>query len=77
MVAPNETVNFTKALLAALPLPPAGKRHSFKDARVKGLIIRVTANGQKTFQLYQKHQGRPVRETTPTSPRTGCARKSL
>lgn len=68
MVAPNETVNFTKALLAALPLPPAGKRHSFKDARVKGLIIRVTANGQKTFQLYQKHQGRPVRVTLGTFP---------
>ena len=30
---------------------------------MKGLIIRVTAKGQKTFQLYQKHQGRPVRVT--------------
>lgn len=63
MVAPNETVNFTKAVLGALPLPSSGKRFSFKDERVKGLIIRVTANGQKTFQLYQKHQGRPVRIT--------------
>lgn len=63
MVAPNDTINFTKAVLGALPLPPTGKRFSFKDARAKGLIIRVTANGTKTFQLYQKHQGRPVRVT--------------
>ena len=68
MVAPNEIVNFTKKVLDALPVPPSGKRFSFKDARVKGLIIRVTANGQKTFQLYQKHQGRPVRVTLGTFP---------
>lgn len=68
MVAPNEIVTFTKKILEALPLPSIGKRHSFKDERVKGLIIRVTANGQKTFQLYQKHQGRPVRVTLGTFP---------
>lgn len=68
MVAPNEIVNFTKKILEALPLPVTGKRHSFKDERMKGLIIRVTANGQKTFQLYQKHQGRPVRVTLGTFP---------
>ena len=63
MVAPNDSFNFTKAALNALPLPPDGTRASFKDTRVKGLIVRVTANGKKTFQLYQKHQGRPVRVT--------------
>tara|TARA_R110000787_G_scaffold262422_9_gene368021 strand:+ start:16135 stop:17457 length:1323 start_codon:yes stop_codon:yes gene_type:complete len=68
MVAPNESINFTKAVLSTLPLPPRGKRFSFKDTRVTGLIIRVTANGQKTFQLYQKHQGRPVRVTLGTFP---------
>ena len=61
MVAPNEKVNFTKKTLEALPLPPLGKRFAFKDAKERGLIIRVTSSGQKTFQLYQKHQGRPVR----------------
>ncbi|MCK5296073.1 MAG: tyrosine-type recombinase/integrase, partial [Alphaproteobacteria bacterium] len=61
MVAPNEKVNFTKKILDALPIPPKGKRFSFKDEKERGLIIRVTANGQRTFQLYQKHQGRPVR----------------
>lgn len=68
MVAPNEIVNFTKKALDTLPRPPAGKRFSFKDAKVKGLIVRVTANEQKTFQLYQKHQGRPVRVTLGTFP---------
>jgi len=70
MVAPNEILNFTKKALDALPLPPKGKRFSFKDEKVRGLIIRITANGQKTFQLYQKHQGRPVRVTLGTFPDT-------
>lgn len=70
MVAPNDILNFTKKTLDALPLPPTGKRFSFKDEKVRGLIVRVTANGQKTFQLYQKHQGRPVRVTLGTFPDT-------
>tara|TARA_R110002095_G_scaffold31842_1_gene30522 strand:- start:11595 stop:12968 length:1374 start_codon:yes stop_codon:yes gene_type:complete len=65
---PNEKVNFTKKTLEALPLPPKGKRFSFKDEKERGLIIRVTPNGQKTFQLYQKHQGRPVRVSLGTFP---------
>ncbi|GLQ08068.1 tyrosine-type recombinase/integrase [Sneathiella chinensis] len=63
MVAPNEKINFTKAALTALPLPPEGKRYSFKDSRVPGLIIRVMPSGLKSFQLYQKLQGRPIRVT--------------
>lgn len=68
MVAPNETVNFTKATIAGFPTPPAGKRYAFKDARMRGLIVRVTANGKRTFQLYQKHLGRPVRITLGSFP---------
>lgn len=63
MVAPNDKINFTKKALETLPLPAEGKRYSFKDEKERGLIVRVTANGQKTFQLYQKHQGRPIRIT--------------
>ncbi len=63
MVAPNEKINFTKAGLHALPLPPEGKRYAFKDTRVPGLIIRVMPSGSKSFQLYQKLQGRPIRVT--------------
>lgn len=63
MVAPNEKFNFAKKTLLDLPAPPKGKRYSYKDERVNGLILRVTDTGAKTFQLYQKHQGRPVRVT--------------
>ncbi|MFT6510802.1 MAG: integrase [Parvibaculaceae bacterium] len=68
MVAPNDRFNFTKKALLALPAPPKGVRHAYKDERVQGLIIRITATGQKTFQLYQKYQGRPVRVTLGTFP---------
>ncbi len=68
MVAPNEKINFTKKVLDALPLPTVGKRFAFKDAKERGLIIRVTSSGQKTFQLYQKHQGRPIRVSLGTFP---------
>ncbi|MDF2368347.1 Arm DNA-binding domain-containing protein [Sneathiella sp.] len=63
MVAPNDKFNFVKKTLLSLPTPPRGKRFSFKDEKVGGLILRVTDTGAKTFQLYQKHQGRPVRVT--------------
>lgn len=67
-ISPNEKITFTKKVIEALPVPPQGKRFSFKDIKERGLIVRVTANGQKTFQLYQKHQGRPVRVTLGTFP---------
>ena len=67
-ITPNSKFNFTKKALEELHLPPEGKRHSFKDAKERGLIVRVTTNGQKTFQLYQKHQGRPVRVSLGTFP---------
>jgi len=70
MVAPNSKFNFTKKKLEELSTPPIGKRYSFKDEKERGLIIRITANGQKTFQLYQKFQGRPVRVTLGTFPDT-------
>lgn len=67
-ITPNSKFNFTKKVLEELPLPPEDKRYAFKDAKERGLIVRVTANGQKTFQLYQKHQGRPVRVSLGTFP---------
>ena len=70
MVAPNEKFNFTKSILSSLPIPPKGKRFSFKDEKERGLIIRVTASGQKTFQLYQKFDGRPVRVNLGSFPDT-------
>ncbi|MCP4354048.1 MAG: site-specific integrase [Proteobacteria bacterium] len=63
MIKPNSKINFTKKQLDSLPIPPDGKRYAFKDEKEKGLIIRITAKGKKTFQLYQKFQGTPVRIT--------------
>ena len=60
-LAPNSKINFTKAILDSLPLPENNQRFTFKDEKERGLIIRITTNGQKTFQLYKKHQGRPIR----------------
>ncbi len=68
LISPNDKFSFTKKSLDGLPLPPEGKRYSFKDDKERGLIVRVTASGQKTFQLYQKYQGRPVRVTLGVYP---------
>ncbi len=68
MVVPNSKFSFTKKSLESLPLPEGSTRYSFKDERERGLIVRVTPKGQKTFQLYQKFHGRPVRVTLGTFP---------
>lgn len=48
--------NFTKAAIAALPLPPPGGRVSYLDTRVAGLQLRTTAGGAKTFSfVYRLH----------------------
>lgn len=60
-------INFTKKTLEDLPSPAKG-RSSYSDEKERGLIIRVTAKGHKSFQLYQKHNGRPVRITLGTFP---------
>lgn len=55
---------FTKKILDGLPIPSEGEnRHSYADLRINGLIIRVTSNGCKSFQVYKKWQGNPIRVT--------------
>lgn len=56
-------INFTKRTLDALPTPAKGERSSYADKKINGLIIRVTHNGHKSFQIYKKWQGRPIRVT--------------
>ena len=53
--------HFTKSSLLALPLPPLGKRVTYRDAKEKGLIIDVRPTGSKSFYLYKKVHGRPMR----------------
>lgn len=63
-----ERINFTKPVLDKLPLPEAGQRVVYHDAggpsSVRGLQLRVTANGVKTFSVFQRVKGgRPERVT--------------
>ncbi|MBM9616643.1 tyrosine-type recombinase/integrase [Desulfobulbus rhabdoformis] len=64
----REEVNFTKASLEQLEAPEPGKRRYVYDSKESGLLVQVTGNGRKTFQLYKKHMGKPVRVTIGTFP---------
>ena len=61
----NKKINFTKATLLALPLPPAGKREAFHDLKTNGQQIRTTSGGVKTFSVFRWVKGsrRPERVT--------------
>lgn len=50
---PGRTINFTKAALDALPLPKPSKRTTYHDSKTRGLQIRITGNGVKTFSVFR------------------------
>ena len=58
-----ESLKFTKPALKALPWPPPGHRLSYADTTVRGLQLRVTSRGIKSFQVYKKLGSKPVRVT--------------
>lgn len=64
----KNAVNFTKATLEQAQAPVGEKRFYLHDERESGLILQVTSTGRKTFQLYKKHMGKPVRVTIGTFP---------
>lgn len=60
----SNSLNFTKEALQGLPIPEAGKRAVYLDAKTTGLQIRVTNTGAKTFSVYRRTKGgRPERIT--------------
>jgi integrase len=60
----DNKINFTKAVLDALPLPEAGNRTTYHDIKTNGLQLRVTSNGAKTFSLFRRvKNGSPERVT--------------
>lgn len=62
-MAENE-LSFTKEKLIGLPLPEAGKRAVYHDAKTTGLQIRVTSTGAKTFSILRRIKGgQPERVT--------------
>lgn len=85
---PGETTkttrfNFTKTMLAGLPVPAAG-RTVYYDDRTPGLTLRITETGQRSFYFYRKINGRPVRhrlggfpEMSVEKARKACQKKSV
>jgi len=64
----KNAVNFTKAALEQAQAPVGEKRFYLHDERESGLVLQITSTGRKTFQLYKKHMGKPVRVTIGTFP---------
>jgi integrase len=55
--------NFTKRTIDALELPDNNKRLYFYDTKVRGLELMLTSQGTKSFKVYRKHKGKPLRVT--------------
>ena len=48
-------INFTKAIIDALPIPESGKRNIYHDTKTPGLQLRVTS--VKTFFVNRRIKG--------------------
>ena len=59
----NNIFNFTKKVLDTIELPSTGKRYYFYDTKIRGLELMVTEQGTKSFKVYRKFNGKPVRVT--------------
>jgi integrase len=59
----QKNINFIKKTLDNLKLPDKNKRHYFYDTKIKGLELMVTEQGTKSFKVYRKFNGKPVRVT--------------
>lgn len=63
----QEKVNFTKAAIEQVTAPETGRAYIY-DEKEAGLLLQITPNGRRTFQLYRKFKGRPLRVTIGTYP---------
>ena len=59
----TEKINFTKKIIAEIPPAEKGKRKQYQDIRTPALKLEVTSAGKKTYKVYRKLSGRPVRYT--------------
>lgn len=55
--------SISRNFLIGLPNAPAGKRVYYADTKEPGLLVCVSPTGLKSFQVYIKVNGRPVRVT--------------
>jgi integrase len=58
---PSKKINFSVATLKALTCPPGKSRVYVYDQRTPGLAYLLTENGARSFYLYRKIDGKPVR----------------
>lgn len=79
MPTARQALNFTKAALEALPPAKPGQRDFYRDERLKGLVVLVTATGAKSFYLYKRVAGKPCHfflgkhpDLTPENARKKC-----
>ena len=56
----SEKIEFTRSTLASITPPEKGRAY-YRDSKQSGLVLDVTASGTKSFQLYRKIGGKPVR----------------
>ncbi len=57
----NKEFNFIKKSIDALPIPKGqSERARYYDSVMRGLCIRITSNGKKSFYFYRKVQSRVV-----------------
>lgn len=55
--------NFTKKILTSITNPEQGKRLYFYDTKIPGLTLSITSTGTKSFMIYKKVKGKPLRHT--------------
>ena len=58
-----EPLNFTIKAIESLVVPLAGRRLYYRDTKISNLVLMITDKGVKSFQVYRKINGRPVRVT--------------
>lgn len=67
---PNNTIHFTKASINALEKPQDGQPVEYCDDETRGLRVRVTVTGAKSFYLLRKLKGRTERVLLGRFPET-------
>jgi len=58
----NKTLEFNKTALKALPSPASGRVY-YHDTKQPSLLLQITSTGTKSFQVYKRVGGKPVRVT--------------
>jgi integrase len=59
-----QRIKFTDSAIASLPIPPDGERVEFADTMLRGLRVRVSPSGIKTFSLLRRVRNGPMERCT-------------